>query len=139
MDLVGHGLDQHPQEGGCGQLGSLAIDTSEHELGGPIDPYVQEAFAAFITQFGDVDVEVADLVLLELLGFSRSAFGRREMPWRWRQRCRLDRVRCGTTSLSATKTSSSGKRAWTCNATIAASSIGDSTVLRGSFGPIGQS
>src|SRR3546814_7572475 len=37
------------------------------------------------------------------------------------------------------KTSSSGSRACTLSATIAASSIGDSTVLRRSFGPTGMS
>jgi len=55
------------------------------------------------------------------------------------QRCKDERVRCGIASFSAAKTSSSGSRACTRSATMAASSIGESTVLRRSFGPIGMS
>src|SRR3546814_1909689 len=47
--------------------------------------------------------------------------------------------RCGITSFNAMNTSSSGSRACTRSATMATSSMGDSTVLRRSFGPIGMS
>ena len=34
-------------------------------------------------------------------GLSPSVLGSREMPWRWRQRCRDERVRCGRVGWSA--------------------------------------
>jgi hypothetical protein len=45
---------------------------------------------------GDVDVEVADGIALELLvGRPPLTSGKRLMPWRWRQRYRAERVTCG--------------------------------------------
>ena len=68
VDLVGHCLDQRLEEGrGC-EFGGFAIDPGEHELGGAIHSDKQKAFAALEAQLGDVDMEVADLVLLERLG-----------------------------------------------------------------------
>jgi hypothetical protein len=52
---------------------------------------------------GDVEVEVADRVGLEALLARPLALGagRREMPWRCRQRCRLERVSAGIVGWSA--------------------------------------
>lgn len=67
LDLVGYGPDQNLEECGSGQLGGFAVDAHEDQLRGAVHHDEQEALAAFVTQFGDVDVEVADLVILELL------------------------------------------------------------------------
>src|SRR3546814_4159418 len=48
-------------------LGRPSIDAGEHQLRGAVHRDIEESFAAFVAQFGDIDVEIADLVLLELL------------------------------------------------------------------------
>ena len=80
-----------------------------------------------------------DRKLLGLKGTMSEGDGRRLVPWRYRQRRSDERVSCGMTSVSAMLTSSSGSRVCTRSATIAASSIGESTALRRSSGPIGLS
>jgi hypothetical protein len=77
---------------------------------------------------------------LKRLRFSAvSSTGSREMPWRWRQRCKALRLRLGMVSLRQPSTSSSGSSVFCRNATTMASSAGVSTVLFGAFGPIGAS
>lgn len=80
MDPVGHGLDQHLEEGGSSQLGYPAVDAGKDELRGAIHCNEQEAFPAFVAQFGNVDVEIADLVILELLRLLPVGFGQAADP-----------------------------------------------------------
>ena len=61
------------------------------------------------------------------------------MPWRQRQRCRLERVSLGMLSRRHPSTSSNGISVRRRNSTIITSSTADSTVLRGVAGPIGAS
>lgn len=72
---VGPRFDHNAQEGRCGEFGRLAIDTDEHELRGSAERHLQEALAAFLAQFGNGDMKVADLILLELLGLLVISFG----------------------------------------------------------------
>lgn len=67
VDPIGHGFDQYLQKGSRRQLGGAAIDTGEDQLRGAVDRDIEETLAAFVTQLGDIDVEVANLVGLELL------------------------------------------------------------------------
>lgn len=80
VDLVGHGPHQHLEEGGCGQLGRLAVDAGKDQLRGAIDRDEQEAFPALVAQLGDVDVEVADCVILELLRLLAVSLGQSADP-----------------------------------------------------------
>src|SRR3546814_8274557 len=66
-DPVWHRLDKHAQEGCRGKLGRPAIDAGEHQLRGAVHFDIEEASSAFIAQFRDIDVEVANLIFLELL------------------------------------------------------------------------
>ena len=65
--------------------------------------------------------------------------GRRDMPLRSRHRCRLDRASFGMLSREHPSTSSSGSNVRLRNSTIIASSTADSTVLRGTVGPMSAS
>lgn len=89
-------------------------------------------------RLSDVDLTDADRVRLNScrLGESSSASGRREVPFRCRHRCNAERARCGTVGCGASRPSSSSKSAWRRNATIAALSSSESTVDRGSSGPV---
>ena len=67
VDEVGHGLDQGIEEGCC-RLGVGALDElHEGELRGPLDGNVEVELAFGGSDFGDVDVEVADRTALESL------------------------------------------------------------------------
>jgi hypothetical protein len=98
VDLVGHGLDQSTEEvRGRVDVG-LLLQLGEGELGGSVDRDEEVKLALLRPDLGDVDVEVADGVGREalLLGLVvPSSSGSRLMPCRSRQRCRLERVRCG--------------------------------------------
>jgi hypothetical protein len=63
----------------------------------------QVELALLGSHLGNVDVEVADWIGLELLssGFIALGPGRRLIPCRWKQRCKDDRVRCGTVACRA--------------------------------------
>src|SRR3546814_10513661 len=56
VDPVGNRLDQHAQEGCRGELGRPSIDAGEHQLRGAVHRDIEESFAAFVAQFGDIDV-----------------------------------------------------------------------------------
>jgi hypothetical protein len=66
VDLVGYGSDQRLEEAGGGELGSLAVDAGEDQLRGAVHGDIEEGLATLIAQLGNVDVEVADLVVLGL-------------------------------------------------------------------------
>ena len=141
VDLVGNSFDQMAQEiASCAPLG-LAMKFDEDEFARSIDgdEHVELAFGAL--HLGDIDVEEADRIALEL-GLDRlspSISGRRLMPWRCRQRCKDERVSFGIEGCSAYRQSSSGSKVCLRKATTTASSSIVSTVEEGVFGPVGMS
>ena len=97
MDAVGHDLDQLAEELHCLHLAGALDQADKGELAGTVDADEEAQLALLGADLGDVDMEVVDRIALELFlaGLSPSTLGNREMPWRSRQRCRVDRVRCG--------------------------------------------
>jgi hypothetical protein len=73
------------------------------EFARPVEGSIEIKLAFFRPHLSDVDVKEADRVSLEPLfeSLSPSTSGSRLMPWRWRQRCRDERVRCGILGWSA--------------------------------------
>jgi len=67
VDFLGHSLDQGDQEGRGRCSTSPGDELNEGELAGPIDGDIEVEFAFGGAHFGNVDVEVADRVGLELL------------------------------------------------------------------------
>lgn len=67
MDGVGNGCDEIAQELGCIHLTGFGIELSDGELGRPVDPDEQAQLAFGRLHLGNVNVEVADRVGLELL------------------------------------------------------------------------
>lgn len=67
VDFVRYGMDQRLKEVGCHALRGLFMHLDEGELRGTIDGHQQVELALFCAHFGDVDVEVADRIGLELL------------------------------------------------------------------------
>ena len=67
MDLVRNGGDQGHEEGGGGDAGRVLDELREGELAGPIDGHEEVELAFGGLHLGDVDVEEADRVGLELL------------------------------------------------------------------------
>src|SRR5215203_327970 len=67
VDLVGNGSDQRLEEAGSDQLRGLPIDAGEDQLRSAVHGHEQMGFAALVAQFGNIDVEVADLVGLKPL------------------------------------------------------------------------
>lgn len=77
--------------------GGLLVQLDEGELGGAIDGHKQVEAPFLGTHLGNVDVKVAERIALELAFIGRVTVDLRQLrePWRWRQRCREERVRCG--------------------------------------------
>jgi hypothetical protein len=93
---VGNGLQEAAEEVGGDALRGALMELGEGELRGPVDGYEEVDPALLGADLGDVEVEVAERVGLRLrTGLSPSVSGNREMPWRLRQRCSAERVRCG--------------------------------------------
>ncbi len=67
VDPVRHGCGQVPQEVAGNPAGGLLVQFDERELGRPVDRYQQVELALLGPHLGQIDVEVADRVLLELL------------------------------------------------------------------------
>ncbi len=67
VDRIGHELDQCVQEVGRDPLSGLLMHLDEGELGGPVDGDEEVKLALLGANFGNIDVEVADPVCLELL------------------------------------------------------------------------
>jgi hypothetical protein len=67
VDGVGDGRDEVAQECGGDQLGGPRVQFDIGELGSPIDGHELIEFALGGLNFGNVDVEIADRVALELL------------------------------------------------------------------------
>lgn len=66
VDLVRHGGDQRLQEGRCRHPVGALHELDERELAGAVDRQVEVELAFSGPDLGDVDVEVADRVRLEL-------------------------------------------------------------------------
>ena len=66
VDGIRHSCDQVPQELGSDHFTCLAMEFDEGELAGAVDGYEQPQLALGGLHLGDVDVEVADRVGLEL-------------------------------------------------------------------------
>lgn len=92
--------------------------------GEPADVFSVSEPASRVAQLAAVDVDIADRRLGKAAALRHRLAGRQEMPWRTRQRCRLDRVSFGILSRRHPMTSSSGKSVRWRKATIMASSIG---------------
>ena len=67
VEGVGNGRDEVTQELGGGHFPGFLDQLSEGELRGPVDGHEEVELALGGAQLGDVDVEVADRVALELL------------------------------------------------------------------------
>ena len=85
-------------------LGGLGVQFGKGQLAGAVNGNEEVLLAFFRANFRKIDVEVADGIVLEflfLVSSSSSLGGRRLMPWRCKQRCRAERLRCGMASWSA--------------------------------------
>lgn len=70
VDFVWHGFDQRDQEGRSCHPVRLGHQLDEDEFAGTVDAYIQVQLALGGANLGDVDMEVADGISLELpLGF----------------------------------------------------------------------
>jgi hypothetical protein len=67
VNFVRNGFYQRRQEGGGGRSAGLLHKLYEGELAGPVDRNIQIQLAFGRSDFGNVDVEVADRIGLELL------------------------------------------------------------------------
>ena len=98
VDLVRDGLNQPTQEVcGVAPRDRLA-EFDKGELRGPVDGDKEIELALGGSNLRDVDMEIADRIGLELplgrgLAFDLGAASR--TPWRCKQRCNDERVRCG--------------------------------------------
>ena len=97
VDLVGDGGDQAAQEVSRGATRHLLMQFDEGELRGSVDGDEEIELALGGSNLGDVDMEIADRIGLELPLGRGFAFdlGSLETPWRCKQRCNDERVRCG--------------------------------------------
>ena len=66
VDLVGDGRGEGPQEVGGDAAGGLLVQLDEGELGRAVDGHEEIELALLGPDLGDVDVEEADRVALEL-------------------------------------------------------------------------
>ena len=75
----------------------MFLQLDECKIEGSVDGDEQVELAFLDASLGAVDVDVADPVSLELelLGLLSSALGNRLRPWRCKQRCSAEWVRCG--------------------------------------------
>ena len=130
VDCIRECVDRAAQEIGAVHLAGGVAELDVGELRDPVDGEEHVELALGQAQLADVDVDVANGRLGELapLGCVIWVLGR-EMPWRSRQRCRLDRVSVGMLSRRHPSTSSSASRVRRRNSTIMASSTAVRTVL----------
>ena len=78
MDFIGHGFDEGLQEVGRGPRRGFRMQFGEGELGGPINRDDEVELALSGSNLGDVDVEEADRIGLELALGRRFAFDLRQ-------------------------------------------------------------
>lgn len=102
MDFVRDCFDEG-FERACGdEFCRFVINSGKSNLRSSINRDIEKSFATFVSQFGNVDVKITDLVCFEPLRLLPIAvLGRREMPCRCKQRCRLERDRYEITFFKA--------------------------------------
>ncbi len=66
VDLVGHGLDEGFQKGGCRNPAGFLLHLDKCEFARPVDGNGKIELALSGSHFGDIDVEIADGIALEL-------------------------------------------------------------------------
>jgi hypothetical protein len=89
VDLVGNGSDQGFEEVRSCLAVSGVIEPGEGELGGAVHGHEQVQLAFFGADLGDVEVEVADGIGLELLLWRLGSFDigqAGDISWRWNRR-----------------------------------------------------
>lgn len=88
VDAIGDNFEQMLQELPCGLAICLVYQLRNRKLAGPVNADEEVELAFDRLDLGDVDVEEADRVALELLTLRlvTSTSGRREIPCRCRQR-----------------------------------------------------
>lgn len=102
VNLVRDGSDQGFEKGSGGPDVGRPVQLDEGELRGPVHRHEQMQLALLDANLGEVDMKVADRVGLEwLAGLSPPTSGSRLIPWRCRQRCKEERVRCGIVACRA--------------------------------------
>src|SRR4051794_26308220 len=120
---------------------SIIGKLDEGELRSSVDRHEEVELSLGGLHFGDVDVEEADRIRLELFLCRLVAFdlSKTADPMPLQTTMHDERVRCGIVGWSAYKQSSSGRSVCRRKPTMTASSSIDSTVDRGSFGPVRRS
>ena len=102
VDSIRYGSDQMTQELGGNHLSRALMQFDIGELGCPVDGDKQPEFTFAGAQFGDVDMKISDRIALEcLLWLVPFTLRQAVVPWRCKQRCSEDRVRCGIVGCSA--------------------------------------
>src|SRR3954451_9314650 len=66
MDLVGHSLDEGAEEVGGDAPGGFFVQLDKGELGGPVDGHQEIELALSGMDLGDINMEVAERIGLEL-------------------------------------------------------------------------
>src|SRR3954468_21469043 len=134
--FVGNVFHQGDQEGRCCNTIGFFGKLDEGELRSSVDRHEEVELSLGGLHFGDVDVEEADRIRLELFLCRLVAFdlSKTADPMPLQTTMHDERVRCGIVGWSAYKQSSSGRSVCRRKPTMTASSSIDSTVDRGSFG-----
>jgi hypothetical protein len=104
LDLIRDGGDQPAQEVPGRAARHLLMQLEESELRGSIDGDEEIELALGCSNLGEVDMEIADRIGLELAfrrGFAFDPAETGRSPWRCGQRWRDERVRCGMVGCKA--------------------------------------
>ena len=114
MNLIGDGRSKGPEEVAGDTPRRFLVQLEESKLRGPVDRHEQVELAFLgLCQAGSYGTkplnnsspdhrrQPGNRLDLGRWGLSPSTSGSREMPWRWRQRCSDERVRCGIDAWSA--------------------------------------
>jgi hypothetical protein len=96
MDAIGHGFEQMFEELPGRSPGGLVDQPADSELARAIDADAQVKLTFCGLPLRDIRIKKPMGYRMKRwgLGLSPSLSGKREMPWRCRQRCSADRVRC---------------------------------------------
>lgn len=74
VDFIGYCFDQNLKKAGSYELRRFAINPGNDDLRGAIDCNEEKRLTTLVSQLGNVDVEIADLVCFEPLGFLAIGF-----------------------------------------------------------------
>lgn len=104
VEAIGSGLEQRRSRSSQGDPPcQLCRPIGLRQIAGAVDAEQHVKLAFRCLHLGDIHVEEADRISLEALPFrlTPSASSRRDMPWRYRQRCCAERVRAGWLGVEA--------------------------------------